>query len=109
MLVSARPPHALVPRCARTPPLTCLVTAESVRANAPPMETLQDHPRHSLLGVKAGDQAWRFRQGQAAEQGGRVTYEERHDRAAGLVPRFRWVNAVPLHASNAEVRVHGIA
>ena len=45
---------------------------------------------------------------QAAEHAGRVTYYERHDRAAGLVHRFRFVNDVPLNASNADVRVHFI-
>ena len=33
---------------------------------------------------------------------------ERHDRAAGLVHRFRFVNDVPLNASNADVRVNFI-
>jgi hypothetical protein len=28
-----------------------------------------------------------------------VTYYERHDRAAGVVHRFRFVNQVPLNAS----------
>jgi hypothetical protein len=41
---------------------------------------------------------------QAAEHAGRVTYDERDDRAAGLVHRFRLVNDVPLNASNADVR-----
>ncbi len=91
------------------PPLTCLVTEESVSATAPPMETRHDHQRHSLLGVTEGDQAVRCRQGQAAEPGGRVTYSERHDRAAGLVHRCRWVNDVPRNASHAEGRVNVIA
>jgi len=33
---------------------------------------------------------------------------ERHDRAAGLVHRFRFVNQVPLNASNPKVRVNFI-
>src|SRR5438105_11663759 len=45
---------------------------------------------------------------QASEQAGRVTSYERHDRAAGLRHRFRFVNDVPLNASNAHVRVHCI-
>jgi len=49
-----------------------------------------------------------FNQVQAAEHAGRVTYEERHDRAAGLVHRFRFVNQVPLNASNADVHVNFI-
>src|SRR5262249_466234 len=45
---------------------------------------------------------------QAAEQAGRVTAYERHDRAAGVVHRFRFVNDVPLNASHPHVRVNFI-
>jgi len=37
-----------------------------------------------------------------------VTYYERHDRAAGVIHRFRFVNDVPLNASNVDVRVNFI-
>ena len=63
---------------------------------------------HYILGVKEGDHAYLFQQVQAAEHAGRVTSYERHDRAAGLVHRFRFVNDVPLNASNADVRVNFI-
>jgi hypothetical protein len=46
---------------------------------------------------------------QAAEDAGAVTYDERHDRATGVVHRFRFVNAMPLHESRAAVRVNFIA
>src|SRR5207244_8858642 len=42
------------------------------------------------------------------EHAGRVTYYERHDRATGVVHRFRFVNDVPRNASNTDVRVHCI-
>jgi hypothetical protein len=42
------------------------------------------------------------------EHTGRVTYYERHDRAAGVVHRFRFVNDMPLNASNPNVRVNFI-
>ena len=61
-----------------------------------------------ILGVKEGDHASLFNQVQAAEHDGRVTYYERHDRAAGVVHRFRFVNDVPLNASRADVRVNFI-
>ena len=35
-----------------------------------------------------------------------MTAYERHDRAAGVEHRFRFMNDVPLHASRADVRVH---
>jgi hypothetical protein len=37
-----------------------------------------------------------------------VTSYERHDRAAGLVHRFRFVNDLPLNASYADIRVNFI-
>ena len=91
------------------PHLTVIVTEDSVRANAPHIAPLHDHGLHDIRGVKAGDHAHLFAQVQAAEHAGRVMYSERHDRAAGVVPRFRFVNDVPLHASNADVRVNCIA
>src|SRR5712691_11647017 len=68
--------------------------------------TLHTHGLHYVLGVKEGDHAYLFQQVQAAEHAGRVTYYERHDRAAGVVHRFRFVNDVPLNASNTDVRVN---
>jgi hypothetical protein len=88
------------------PHLTFMVTEDSLSAHAPHIETLQAHGLHSILGVKEGDHASLFEQVQAAEQAGRVTDDERHDRAAGLVHRFRFVNDVPLNASHADMRVN---
>jgi hypothetical protein len=90
------------------PHLKCIVTEDSLSSNVPHIETLQDHDLHSILGVKEGDHASLFKQVQAAEHAGRVTYDERHDRAAGLVHRFRFINQVPLNASNSEGRVNCI-
>ena len=86
------------------PHLKFIVTEDSLSSNAPHIETLHEHGLHYILGVKAGDHAYLFQQVQAAEHAGRVTYYERHDRAAGLVHRFRFLNDVPLNASHAEVR-----
>jgi hypothetical protein len=55
------------------PPLTCIITDDSLSANAPHIETLHDDGCHDLLGVKAGDHASWFNQVQAAQQAGRVT------------------------------------
>jgi len=85
-----------------------MVTEDSLRANAPHMQTLHDHPLHDMLGGKEGDHAFLCSQVQAAEHAGRVTYYERHDRAAGLRHRCRFVNDGPLHESNADVRVNVI-
>jgi hypothetical protein len=88
------------------PHLKFIVTEDSLSSNAPHIETLHAYDLRYILGVKAGDHAYLFQQVEAAEQAGRVTYYERHDRAAGLVHRFRFVNDVPLNASNTDVRVH---
>ena len=90
------------------PHLKFIITEDSLSSNAPHIETLHDHDLHYILGVKAGDHAFLFQQVQAAEHTGRVTYYERHDRAAGLVHRFRFVNDVPLNTANTDVRVNFI-
>jgi len=91
------------------PHLKGIVTEDSLSSNAPHIETLQHHDLHYILGVKEGDHSFLFQQIQAAEHAGRVTHYERHDRAAGVIHRFRFINDVPLNASNVDVRVNFIA
>jgi hypothetical protein len=90
------------------PHLQFIVTEDSLSSNAPHIETLQHHKLHYILGVKEGDHAFLFQQIQAAEQAGHMTYYERHDRAARVIHRFRFVNDVPLNASHVDVRVNFI-
>jgi hypothetical protein len=90
------------------PHLKFIVTEDSLSSNAPHIATLQDHDLHYILGVKEGDHAYLFQQVEAAEYAGRVTSYARHDRAVGVEHRFRFVNDVPLNASNADVRVNCI-
>jgi len=85
-----------------------IVTEDSLSSNAPHIETLHAHGLHYILGVKEGDHTYLFQQVQAAEHSGRVTSYERHDRATGLVHRFRFVNDVPLNESHAALRVNFI-
>src|SRR2546427_178132 len=87
------------------PHLKFSVTEDSLSSNAPHIETLQAHGLHYILGVKEGDHASLFQHVQVAEHTGRVTYYERHDRAAGVVHRFRFVNDLPLNAAHTDVRV----
>jgi hypothetical protein len=94
--------------CQDHPHLKFIVTEDSLSSNAPHIETLRDHDLRYILGVKEGDHAYLFQQVKAAEQAGRITYYERHERAAGLVHRFRFVNDMPLNASQAHVRVNFI-
>src|SRR5919205_4679732 len=88
------------------PHLKFIITEDSLSSNAPHIETLPAHGLHYILGVKDGDHAYLFAQVQAAEQAGRVTSYERHDRAAGVVHRFRFVNDVALNTSHRDVRVN---
>jgi hypothetical protein len=90
------------------PHLKFIITEDSLSSNAPHIETLHLYGLHYILGVKEGDHAYLFQQVQAAEHAGRVTWYERHDRAAGLVHRFRFINDVPLNASHTDVRVNFI-
>jgi hypothetical protein len=90
------------------PHLKFIITEDALSSNAPHIETLHDYGCHYILGVKEGDHAYLFKQAQAAEEAGRVTYYERHDRAAGLVHRFRFVNDLPLNGSRTDVRVNFI-
>ena len=88
------------------PHLKFIVTEASLSAKAPHIETLHAHDLRYILGVQEGDHSYLFQQVEAAEHAGRVTAYERHDRAAGLVHRFRFVNDLPLNQSHADVRVH---
>jgi Transposase DDE domain len=90
------------------PHLQFIVTEDSLSSNAPHIETLHAHGCHYILGVKEGDHAYLFNQVQRAAHDGHVTAYERHDRAAGIRHRFRFVNAVRLNGSHADVRVNFI-
>src|SRR6266850_1037336 len=90
------------------PHLNFIVTEDSLSSNAPHIETLHDSGCHYILGVKEGDHTYLFQQVEAADEAGRVTCYERHDRAARLVHRFRFVNDMPLNGSRTDVRVNFI-
>jgi hypothetical protein len=90
------------------PHLRFIITEDSLSSNAPHIETLHLYGLHYILGVKEGDHAYLFQQVQAAEHTGRITSYERHDRAAGVVHRFRFVNDLPLNASHPDLRINFI-
>ena len=90
------------------PHLKFIVTEDSLSSNAPHIETLHAHGLHYILGIKEGDHAYLFQQVQAAESAGRVASYERHDRAAGVVHRFHFVNDLPLNASHPDLRINFI-
>jgi hypothetical protein len=88
------------------PHLTCIIPEDSLRSHAPHLETRHDDGCHAILGVKEGDQASLCQPVQMAEHAGRVTSDARHDRAAGVIHRFRVVTDVPLTTARTDVRVH---
>lgn len=87
------------------PPLNVMVTEESLSANAPHLETLQDHPLHDIVGVQEGDHAFVFEQVEQADRAGRVTSYDRDERKANVHHRFRCVSTLPLNASPPDLRV----
>src|SRR6267142_2681020 len=86
------------------PHLKVIVTEDSLSSNAPHIETLHAHDMRYILGVKEGDHAFLFAQVAEAEQAGRVTCYDRHERQKGIQHRFRFVCDMPLNASNAALR-----
>ena len=88
------------------PHLKVIVTEDRLSSNAPPIQVLQAHHLHYILGVKEGDHASLCAQVEAAEHAGRVTYYDRDDEATGLQHRFRFVSDMPLNASHADLRVN---
>src|SRR5467141_3072295 len=90
------------------PHLGFIVTEDGLSSNAPHIATLHDAGCHYILGVKEGDHSYLFAQVRAAEHAGRVCHYERHDRAAGIAHRFRFINDMPLNESRADVRVNFI-
>ena len=89
------------------PHLKFIVTEDSLSSNAPHRDPARARSA-LILGVKEGDHPYLYQQVQAAEHAGRVTYYERHDRAVGVIHRFRFVNDLPLNAAHTNVRVHFI-
>jgi hypothetical protein len=58
------------------------------------------------LDVKEGDHAYVFEHVAAADQAGRVTYDDRDDPKTDVPHRLRFASDMPLNASNADLRVN---
>jgi hypothetical protein len=83
-----------------------IITEDALSANAPHLKALKKHNLRFILGVKAGDHAFLFEQVEQADQAGQTTaYEVSHK---GVTHRFRFINQIPLNASNQEVLVNFI-
>jgi len=83
-----------------------IITEDALSANAPHIKELKKHNLRFILGVKAGDHTFLFEQVEQAAQAGRTTAYEVTDK--GVTHRFRFINQIPLNASNQEVLVNFI-
>jgi len=80
-----------------------IITEDALSANAPHIRELQKYNLRFILGVKEGDHAFLFEQVAQAHQAGQTT--EYEVTRKGVSHRFRFINSVPLNASNQEVLV----
>lgn len=86
------------------PHLPVIVVEDALSANAPHIKELAKHNLRYILGVKEGDHTFLFDYVATAEQAGRTTeYECTID---GVTHRFRFINQVPLNASNQDILVN---
>ena len=86
------------------PRLSFIVVEDALSSNAPHIGELKKHKMRFILGVKEGDHPFLFEYMRQAEQEDRVSTYEVKER--GKVHRFRFLNQVPLNASNQEVLVN---
>src|SRR4029434_3576335 len=91
------------------PHLQVSITADSLSAHAPHLPWRHAHDLPDLVGVKEGDHAALFEHVAAAEQTGRVTYDDRDDAETGLRHRVRFVSDGPLNEAHADLRVNCLA
>lgn len=83
-----------------------IITEDALSANTPHLKELKKHNLHFILGIKAGDHAFLFDHVEQARQAGQTTdYEVTRQ---GVTHRFRFINQVPLNASNQDVLVNFI-
>lgn len=88
------------------PHLPFIVVEDALSSNAPHIRELERLNMRYILGVKESDHAFMFDYVRQAEKEGRVSYYEVKER--GVVHRFRFLNQVPLNASNPDVLVNFI-
>lgn len=88
------------------PHLRLIITEDALSSNAPHVRDLLKHNLHYILGVKKGDHAFLFQQIDIAQQLGQTT--EFESEINGVIHRFRFLNNVPLNASNQDLLVNFI-
>ena len=86
------------------PRLRLIVTEDALSSNAPHIHELEKHRLHYIIGVKAGGHAFLFDYIESAVKNGLTTEIEYEDN--GTIYRFRFINQVPLNASNQDLLVN---
>jgi len=86
------------------PHLPVIIIEDALSANAPHIKELGKHNLRYILGVKEGDHDFLFDYVETAHQAGQTTEYERT--VNGITHRFRFINQVPLNASNQDVLVN---
>jgi hypothetical protein len=83
-----------------------IITEDALSSNAPHIRELKKYNLHFILGLKPKDHVFLFEQVAQAHQAGQTTEYEvtRKD----VTHRFRFINQVPLNASNQDVLVNFI-
>jgi hypothetical protein len=83
-----------------------IITEDALSANAPHIRGLKKYNLRFILGVKPKDHVFLFEQVEQAHQAGQTTeYEVTRQE---VTHRFRFINQVPLNASNQDVLVNFI-
>jgi hypothetical protein len=83
-----------------------IITEDALSANAPHIRELNKYNLRFIVGVKEGDHAFLFEQVAKAQQAGQTTAYEIS--LKGVSHRFRFINQLPLNASNQDVWVNFI-
>lgn len=86
------------------PHLRIIVTEDALNSNAPHIRELEKHHLHYIIGVKKGDHAFLFDYVESAMKDGLTTEIEYKD--GDTVHKFRFINQVPLNASNQDLLVN---
>ncbi|MGP8320392.1 MAG: transposase [Methanosarcinaceae archaeon] len=86
------------------PRLHFIVTEDGLNSNAPHIRELEKHKLHYILGAKEGDHGFLFDYVRSAAKDGSTTEIEYKD--DDIVHRFRFINQVPLNASNQDLLVN---
>jgi len=86
------------------PHLRLIVTEDGLSSNAPHIHELKKHQMHYILGAKKGDHAFLFDYVESAAKEGLTTEFQYED--DGAVNKFRFINKVPLNASNQDILVN---